>query len=100
MPAAKDKPGTAAPKAAGIFHQEQKQVQPSTVAACCSLPPVESPQAAAKAAQESDEDEEDGSSSKMLHDGDWTGFVIAVFLARKMMNHHLVKRANSRALRR
>ena len=29
-----------------------------------------------------------------------TGFLFASFLARKMMNHHLVKRANSRALRR
>ena len=83
MPAAKDKPGTAATKVAGIFHQEQEQVQPSTVAACCSLPQVESPQAAAKAAQESDEDEEDGSSSKMLHDGDWTRICDRIVLSQE-----------------
>ena len=58
MPAAKDKPGIEATKAAGNVHQEQKHVQPST---CCSLPQVESLQAAAKATQESDEDEEDSS---------------------------------------
>ena len=92
MPAARDKLRTAAPKAAGIFHQEQKQVQPSTVAACCSLPQVESPQAAGKAVPYWDE--EDGSGSKMCHDRSLR-HIARIFLIHQHRNHR--KTGKSRA---
>ena len=80
MPAARNKPGTAATKAAGIFHQEQKHVQPSTVAAYHKLK-AHRPQP--RQHRSRTKTRRTAVVAKMLHDGDWTGTYGRVVLSQE-----------------